>query len=85
MYHLEVKIVLHYPRFFEMVGGIVMATCPCWSLQGDPWSSLVPTVDPEGCPTFFSSIKVSLAWTLSLRYTRAPLRTKDYIQPCTCS
>ena len=36
-----------------MVGGTVLATCSCWSLQGDPWPSLVPTVAPKRRPTFF--------------------------------
>ena len=74
------KVVLHYPTFSEMVGGILKATCPCWFLLGGAWPCLVLGVAHVGCATFFSSIKVSSAWTLSLSFTRAPLRTREYLQ-----
>lgn len=63
------KIVLHYPKFFEMVGGIVMDTCLCWSLRGDPWSPLWP---PKDAP-LFSPASRSLRPEPSLSDTPGPL------------
>lgn len=79
------KVVLRYPTFSEMVGGILMVTCPCWFLLGHAWPCLVLGVAHVGCATFFSSIKVSSAWTPSLSFTRASLRTREYLQPCSYS
>lgn len=47
--------MLPYSIFCEMVGGVLMATCQCWSLLGGPWYCLVLGYQP----TYDASLSLS--------------------------